>query len=86
MALFHSPLTERPGGPVDVPVNEIAKKLNVAPEQVLLAWVKAKGAVAVTYVLPPVLLSDRPSFLSFFFILVQAQRRIASNDTLMLVI
>jgi len=42
------PLTERPGGPVDTPVNEIAKKLNVAPEQVLLAWVKAKGAIAVT--------------------------------------
>ncbi|KAJ3833123.1 Aldo/keto reductase [Lentinula raphanica] len=42
------PLTQRPGGPVDVPVKELAKKLNVAPEQVLLAWVKAKGAVAVT--------------------------------------
>ncbi|KAJ3732697.1 Aldo/keto reductase [Lentinula guzmanii] len=42
------PLTQRPGGPVDVPVKELSKKLNVAPEQVLLAWVKAKGAVAVT--------------------------------------
>ncbi|KAJ4474253.1 Aldo/keto reductase [Lentinula aciculospora] len=42
------PLTERPGGPVDVPVKELANKLNVAPEQVLLAWVKAKGAVVVT--------------------------------------
>ncbi|KIK63292.1 hypothetical protein GYMLUDRAFT_222381 [Collybiopsis luxurians FD-317 M1] len=42
------PLTERPGGPVDVPVNEIAKKRNLAAEQVLLAWVKAKGAVSVT--------------------------------------
>ncbi|KAJ3739059.1 Aldo/keto reductase [Lentinula detonsa] len=42
------PLTQRPGGPVDVPVKELSKKLNVAPEQVLLAWVKTKGAVAVT--------------------------------------
>ncbi|KAF5391006.1 hypothetical protein D9757_004061 [Collybiopsis confluens] len=42
------PLTQRPGGPVDVPVKEIAKKHNVAPEQVLLAWVNAKGAVCVT--------------------------------------
>ncbi|KAE9400140.1 Aldo/keto reductase [Gymnopus androsaceus JB14] len=42
------PLTRHPGGPVDAPVNEIAKKLNVAPEQVLLAWVKAKGAIAIT--------------------------------------
>jgi len=42
------PLTRHPGGPVDAPVDEIAKKLNVAPEQVLLAWVKAKGAIAIT--------------------------------------
>ncbi|KAF5354178.1 hypothetical protein D9756_007083 [Leucocoprinus leucothites] len=42
------PLTHRPGGPVDAPVNKIAKNKNVAPEQVLLAWVKAKGAIAVT--------------------------------------
>ncbi|KAF9067937.1 Aldo/keto reductase [Rhodocollybia butyracea] len=42
------PLTSRPGGPVDRPVNEISERLNVAPEQVLLAWVKSKGAVAVT--------------------------------------
>jgi diketogulonate reductase-like aldo/keto reductase len=36
------PLTQLPGGPVDKPVNEIAKRLNVKPEQVLLAWSKAK--------------------------------------------
>ncbi|KAJ3563985.1 hypothetical protein NP233_g8589 [Leucocoprinus birnbaumii] len=42
------PLTHRPGGPVDVPVNKIAESRGVAPEQVLLAWVKAKGAIAVT--------------------------------------
>jgi aryl-alcohol dehydrogenase-like predicted oxidoreductase len=35
---------------VDRPVNEIARRLNATADQVLLAWVKAKGAVAVTYV------------------------------------
>jgi diketogulonate reductase-like aldo/keto reductase len=44
----HSPITKRPGGPVDKPVNEIASRLNVSADQVLLAWVKAKGAVSVT--------------------------------------
>ena len=43
-----SPLTPQPGGPVDAPVNSIASRLKVAPEQVLLAWAKAKGAVVVT--------------------------------------
>ncbi|WWC85463.1 uncharacterized protein L201_000326 [Kwoniella dendrophila CBS 6074] len=42
------PLTSKPNGPVDKPVNEIAKRLNVKPEQVLLAWSKAKNAVIVT--------------------------------------
>jgi diketogulonate reductase-like aldo/keto reductase len=41
-------LREHPGGPIDAPVNKIAKRLDAAPEQVLLAWVKAKGAAAVT--------------------------------------
>jgi len=36
------PLTSEPGGPVDKPVNKIAKRLGVKPEQVLLAWSKAK--------------------------------------------
>jgi diketogulonate reductase-like aldo/keto reductase len=45
---FDSPLTEQPGGPVDRPVSEIASRLNVSTDQVLLAWVKAKGAVSVT--------------------------------------
>jgi hypothetical protein len=39
-----------PGGPVDKPVNEIAQRLGATADQVLLAWVRAKGAVAVTYV------------------------------------
>lgn len=42
------PLTSYPGGPVDAPVNSIAEKLGVKPEQVLLAWIKSKGAVALT--------------------------------------
>jgi hypothetical protein len=48
-----SPLTHQPGGPVDAPVNKIAKRENVKPEQVLLAWAKSKGAVVVTYVCSP---------------------------------
>ncbi|KAF8504476.1 Aldo/keto reductase [Russula emetica] len=43
-----TPITRQPGGPVDKPVNEIAERLNATADQVLLAWVKAKGAVAVT--------------------------------------
>ncbi|KAK9899660.1 Aldo/keto reductase [Cystobasidium minutum MCA 4210] len=42
------PLTTYPGGPVDKPVNAIAKRLGVKPEQVLLAWVVSKGAIALT--------------------------------------
>ncbi|ODN75575.1 hypothetical protein L202_06702 [Cryptococcus amylolentus CBS 6039] len=42
------PLTSKPGGPVDKPVGEIAERLGKKPEQVLLAWSKAKGAVIVT--------------------------------------
>ncbi len=36
------PLTSKPGGPVDKPVEKIAERLGVKPEQVLLAWSKAK--------------------------------------------
>jgi len=42
------PLTHQPGGPVDTPVQKIADRLEVKPEQVLLAWAKAKGVVVVT--------------------------------------
>ncbi|EJU02254.1 oxidoreductase [Dacryopinax primogenitus] len=42
------PLTQYPGGPVDKPVYAIAERLGVAPEQVLLAWIKSKGAVILT--------------------------------------
>ncbi|OJA19473.1 hypothetical protein AZE42_04912 [Rhizopogon vesiculosus] len=43
-----TPITGEPGGPVDAPLNEIATRLGATTDQVLLAWVKAKGAVAVT--------------------------------------
>ncbi|THH00029.1 hypothetical protein EW026_g2415 [Hermanssonia centrifuga] len=43
-----TPLTRQPGGPVDAPVKKIADRLKAAPEQVLLAWAKAKGTVVVT--------------------------------------
>ncbi|KDR79261.1 hypothetical protein GALMADRAFT_1230669 [Galerina marginata CBS 339.88] len=42
------PLTRAPGGPVDKPVKAAAKRLGVSEDQVLLAWAKAKGAVALT--------------------------------------
>ncbi|THV01948.1 Aldo/keto reductase [Dendrothele bispora CBS 962.96] len=42
------PITQRPGGPVDVPVNKLAKKYDVTPDQILMAWVKHKGVVVVT--------------------------------------
>lgn len=42
------PLTTLPGGPVDKPVKRIAETKGVTPEQVLLAWAKAKGAVVLT--------------------------------------
>ncbi|KAJ8594207.1 Aldo/keto reductase [Rhizopogon salebrosus TDB-379] len=43
-----TPVTREPGGPVDAPLNNIATRLGATADQVLLAWVKAKGAVAVT--------------------------------------
>ncbi|KAI0826779.1 Aldo/keto reductase [Trametes gibbosa] len=42
------PITKYPGGPVDKPVEEAAKRLNATPTQVLLAWVRSKGVVIVT--------------------------------------
>ncbi|KAK0186361.1 Aldo/keto reductase [Armillaria mellea] len=42
------PVTSLPGGAVDVPVNDLAKKYSVTPDQILLAWTKSKGAVVVT--------------------------------------
>ena len=42
------PLTQYPNGEVTKTVNGIASRLNTKPEQVLLAWAKAKGVVVVT--------------------------------------
>jgi hypothetical protein len=36
------PITSKPGGPVDKPIGEIANRLGKKPEQILLAWSKAK--------------------------------------------
>ncbi|KAG1743838.1 Aldo keto reductase [Suillus lakei] len=43
-----TPVTGEPGGPVDAPLNEIATRLGATTDQILLAWIKAKGAVVVT--------------------------------------
>ena len=50
MTVQTSPITQLPGGPVDAPVAAAAKLRGVTPTQILLAWVKAKGAVIVTSV------------------------------------
>ncbi|KAG6841591.1 hypothetical protein C0991_009347 [Blastosporella zonata] len=43
-----APITKFPGGPVDAPINAAAKRLGITSNQVIFAWVKAKGAVIVT--------------------------------------
>ncbi|KAJ7636835.1 Aldo/keto reductase [Roridomyces roridus] len=43
-----SSITKFPGGPVDAPVAAAAVRLGITPTQVLLSWVRAKGAVIVT--------------------------------------
>lgn len=47
---LRSPITRKPGGAVDAPVATIGARLGATPEQVLLAWAKAKGTLVVTYV------------------------------------
>jgi len=42
------PITRHPGGPLDAPLQTICQRLSTEPEQVLLAWAKAKGVVVVT--------------------------------------
>ncbi|KAN0078049.1 aldehyde reductase [Tylopilus felleus] len=44
------PITNQPGGPLNVPLKEIASRLGATTDQVLLAWTKAKGAVVVNAV------------------------------------
>ncbi|KAG6917417.1 hypothetical protein DXG01_002686 [Tephrocybe rancida] len=43
-----APITKFPGGPVDVPIAAAARRLGITPNQVIFAWVKAKGVVIVT--------------------------------------
>ncbi|KAL0961394.1 hypothetical protein HGRIS_006345 [Hohenbuehelia grisea] len=43
-----TPITRYPGGPVDEPVAKAAKRLGATPTQVILLWVRSKGAVIVT--------------------------------------
>ncbi|KAF8586934.1 Aldo/keto reductase [Ramaria rubella] len=43
-----TPITKTPGGPVDKPVEQAAKRLGATPAQVILSWVKSKGVVIVT--------------------------------------
>ena len=47
---FSRSITKFPGGPVDAAVEKAAKRLGITPTQVILLWVKAKGAVIVTSV------------------------------------
>jgi len=44
------PIRTKQGGPLDPVLYDIADRLHATPDQVLLAWVKSKGAVAITYV------------------------------------
>ncbi|KAF9013176.1 Aldo/keto reductase [Cyathus striatus] len=43
-----APITKFPGGPVDGPLADAAKRLGASPTQVLFLWVKAKNTVIVT--------------------------------------
>ncbi|KAH8809693.1 Aldo/keto reductase [Flagelloscypha sp. PMI_526] len=43
-----TPLTSRPNGPLSGPLESIAEKHKATPDQILLAWSRAKGAVVIT--------------------------------------
>ncbi len=47
---FLSPITQFPGGKVAKLATNLAAEKKVTPDQVLMAWAKAKGAIVVTYV------------------------------------
>jgi diketogulonate reductase-like aldo/keto reductase len=44
------PITHQAGGPLDKPLQQIAKAHKVDPGQILMAWAKAKGAVVLSWV------------------------------------
>lgn len=78
-SLSHSPITKYPGGPVDAPVNAAAKRRGATPNQIIMAWVRAKGAVIVTYVVYSMHYSPQKHHISF---LEQVLRKIASVNIL----
>ncbi|KAH6904892.1 2,5-diketo-D-gluconic acid reductase [Coprinopsis sp. MPI-PUGE-AT-0042] len=43
-----APITKFPGGPVDKPLEEAAKRLGVTTTQVIFLWLRSKGIVIVT--------------------------------------
>lgn len=43
-----APITRYPGGPVDKPLHDVAKRLKITSTQAVFKWVRAKGAVIVT--------------------------------------
>lgn len=45
-------ITACPGGPVDAVVAKIGERMHATPAQVIMLWVRAKGVVIVTYVVP----------------------------------
>lgn len=49
--LLYRPITKFPGGPVDKPLEEAAKRLGITTTQVIFLWLRSKGIVIVTYVL-----------------------------------
>lgn len=59
--LLFSPIRYMPDGPVAKEVNKIAERLDAQPEQILLAWARAKGAVVVTWVISHLSFSSLPS-------------------------
>ena len=50
LTVNNRPITRMPGGPVDVVLETIGKRIGATSAQVIFAWVRSKGAVIVTYV------------------------------------
>lgn len=42
-----SPVTSQPNGPLKDSIAQISERLDVSPDQVLMAWAKSKGVVVV---------------------------------------
>lgn len=48
-ATICSPVTSQPNGPLKDSIAQISERLDVSPDQVLMAWAKAKGVVVVAW-------------------------------------